>query len=134
VEKKMTKNNTLEQLSQRVFGFLKARGWNPTSHDLAKSIVIEAAELLEKYQWDDSQENLKFKSDKNLEEIGEEAADVFIYLIEFCKAQGINLNEAVKDKIEKNEKKYPAEKFKGKHNHKFYMEQKLKYRENRKNK
>ena len=129
-----TKNNTLESSIQKINDFNKARGWNPLPSDLAKSIVLEAAELLEHFQWDDT--NSKSKNDsvknKNWTEIGEEVADVFWYLVNFCNKSGIDLNNAVLDKLEKNEIKYPAKMFNGKHNEKFYREQKRKYREKKK--
>ena len=129
-----TKNNTLESSIQKINDFNKARGCNPLPSDLAKSIVLEAAELLEHFQWDDT--NSKSKNEilknKNWEEIGEEVADVFWYLVNFCNKSGIDLNNAVLDKLEKNEIKYPSEMFNGKHNEKFYRDQKRKYREKKK--
>lgn len=122
----------LESLINNIAAFNKARGWTPTAPDLAKSVVIESAELLEKFQWDESSKYTKNAEPKNWEEIGEEVADVFWYLVTFCKATNINLLKAVEDKIKKNEKKYPREMFNGKHNDKFYKTQKRKYRELRK--
>ena len=122
----------LDILIRKVIKFNKARGWTPTQVDIAKSVVIEAAELLEKYQWDESDKNIKGIEPKNYEEIGEEVADVFWYLVTFCEVTNISLEKAIKDKIAKNEKKYPQNMFNGKHNDKFYKEQKRKYREARK--
>jgi len=119
----------LEILIKKIIKFNKARGWTPTASDLAKSVVIEAAELLEKFQWDETDKNGKGIKPKNWVEIGEEVADVFWYLVSFCKAADIKLEEVVKDKITKNEKKYPEEMFNGKHNDEFYKSQKKKYRE-----
>ncbi len=116
-------------LINKIIKFNKARGWTPTQVDIAKSVVIEAAELLEKYQWDESDKNIKGIEPKNYEEIGEEVADVFWYLVTFCEAANINLEKAISDKIAKNEKKYPEKMFNGKHNDKFYKEQKQKYRD-----
>jgi len=123
----------LDNLIKEIGRFNKARGWTPTQVDLAKSVVIEAAELLEKYQWDETDKDAKGIEPKNFEEIEEEAADVFWYLVTFCEAASINLEKVISDKIMKNEKKYPEKMFKGKHNDKFYKEQKRKYRETRKN-
>jgi NTP pyrophosphatase (non-canonical NTP hydrolase) len=122
------KKESLDGITKKVLSFNKKRGWKPVAGDLAKSVVIEAAELLEKFQWDETNKSKKDKLLKNLEEVGEEAADVFIYLVEFCNEIGINLNQAIEDKLRKNNIKYPATEFKGKHNNKFYMEQKKKYR------
>lgn len=119
----------LDKLIEEIIRFNKARGWTPAQTDIAKSVVIEAAELLEKYQWDESDKKIKEIHPKNYEEVGEEVADVFWYLVTFCNAANIELAKVVKDKIEKNEKKYPQGKFNGKHNDKFYKSQKRKYRE-----
>ena len=119
----------LDILISKIISFNKARGWTPTQVDIAKSVVIEAAELLEKYQWDESDKNIKGIESKNYEELGEEVADVFWYLVTFCNAANIDLAEVIKDKIEKNEKKYPEDKFNGKHNDKFYKSQKREYRQ-----
>jgi NTP pyrophosphatase (non-canonical NTP hydrolase) len=122
----------LDNLIKEIFRFNKARGWFPKQSDLAKSVVIEASELLEHYQWDESDKGAKNIEPKDYEEIGEEVADVFWYLVTFCKATGIDLTKVVKEKIEKNKKKFPEDKFKGRHNDKFYKSQKRKYRIRRK--
>ena len=124
----------LDTLINEIIEFNKARDWTPTQVDIAKSVVIEAAELLEKYQWDESDKKVKGIEPKNYEEIGEEIADVFWYLVTFCNAANIDLAKVVGDKIKKNEKKYPEDKFNGKHNDKFYKSQKKKYRQKRKKK
>jgi len=124
----------LETQIKNIINFGKARGWNPTPSDLAKSISIEAAELLEKFQWDETDYKNGKSKPKNWEEIGEEVADVFWYLVSFCSASNLNLVEIVNDKAKKNEKKYPVHMFKNKHNYEFYVAQKKKYRETRKDK
>ncbi|OGM12658.1 hypothetical protein A2V80_01985 [Candidatus Woesebacteria bacterium RBG_16_39_8b] len=119
-------------LIRAIISFNKKRGWEPTESDHAKSIVIEASELLEHYQWEESDRGARGIEPKNYEEIGEEVADIFWYLVGFCRAADINLEKVVEDKLAKNEKKYPENKFKGKHNDKFYKSQKRKYRTGRK--
>ncbi len=114
--------NKIEDLIKEIMEFTKARGWDPNEPDIAKSIVIEASELLEHYQWTPS------SGSQDYEEIGEEIADVFWYLVMLCDKCNLELFEIVKDKIEKNKNKYPEEKFNGKHNASFYKKQKLKYR------
>ena len=118
----------LDVLIKDIIRFNKKRGWNSKQPDLAKSVVIEASELLEHYQWDDSDRKAKDIEPKNYEEIGEEVADVFWYLVSFCHAASINLEKVVENKINKNERKYRQDKFKGKHNDKFYKSQKRIYR------
>lgn len=123
---------TLDSVAKEILAFNKVRGWHPVSSDIAKSVVIEAAELLEKFQWDASAKDINGVEPKNWEEIGDEIADVFWYLITFCNAANINFAGAVKRKLKKLEVKYPAGMFKGKHNDKFYKTQKRKYREAKK--
>jgi len=120
---------TLNNLIHKIKEFNKARGWNPTPADNAKSVVIEAAELLEHFQWDETDKDVKGTQPKDWVKVGEEVADVFWYLVTFCNSANLKLDGVVEDKLAKNEKKYPAEMFNGKHNDKFYKEQKRKYRE-----
>ena len=127
----MKKKNSLdfELIRQKIIQFNLARGWNQAPEDLAKSIVLEAAELLEHYQFDTSARRLKMKvKKKNTEELGSEVADVFFYLIIFCYQAKIDLLEAVEKKLDYAAKKYPVEMFNGRHNPDFYKEQKQKYR------
>lgn len=133
-KRKRNKITNFEELSEAINGFNHNRGWNSLSSDIAKSIVIEAAELLEHFQWDETNYEHKSSlvSSKNKEELGEEVADVFWYLVSFCKREEIDLPSVLYDKLKKNEEKYPVEQFQGKHNPKFYIAQKRKYRENRK--
>jgi dCTP diphosphatase len=80
--------------------------------NLAVSIVIEAAELLEQFQWKDKEAVDQHIRDHR-EEIEDEIADVAIYLMELADNLGIDLVEAMDRKLKKNEKKYPVEKAKG---------------------
>jgi NTP pyrophosphatase (non-canonical NTP hydrolase) len=83
--------------------FRDARNWLQyhTEENLAKSVVIEAAELLEIFQWGQDYKKISKKR------IAEEAADVFIYLLQLADACGFDLLRAAHDKIDANEKKYP---------------------------
>lgn len=102
-------NSPFQTFIQRLHDYRNARNWtNLSSSDLAKSIVIEAAELLEPYQW----ENFKPKA-INKSEIAGEAADIFIYLLQFCMENDIDLIQAANQKLDKVESKYPADKVKG---------------------
>ncbi|MCA9387035.1 nucleotide pyrophosphohydrolase [Candidatus Dojkabacteria bacterium] len=111
--------------------YRKARGWdkNPPV-DLAKSVIIEAAEILEHFQWD---ETLRLKGtevsvkDKNLEEISDEIADVVIYLFALCDQLNVDLVDITASKLEKVKLKYPAG-----INDKDYMKRKMEYRKKRK--
>ena len=91
----------------RIRKFTGDRDWNQfhTPGNLAKSIVIEAAELLECFQWSDS--------DYDLQHVKEELADVLIYTQDLLDKLGLDVDEIVNMKMEQNERKYPIEKAKG---------------------
>ncbi len=104
----------LSKLKETIRKFRDERDWkqfhNPK--DLAVAISVEAAELLEHFQWKNGSEvDKKVKADK--EKIEEEMADVYIYLLELSDIIDVDLIEAAKRKIAKNEIKYPADKAKG---------------------
>jgi NTP pyrophosphatase (non-canonical NTP hydrolase) len=111
------RETTIEQLREKVREFVHAREWekyhNPK--DLAEAICIEAAELLERFQWRTPEEIRTWKKDtEKLEPIKEEIADVLIYCLSFANAMDIDLSEAILRKIRSNEEKYPVSKFRGK--------------------
>lgn len=99
--------DSLQELSQRIYAFTKERDWEKfhTPSNLAKSISIEANELLECFQWSDT--------DYSVEYVKEELADVIIYCIDMAKALNLDIKDIVIEKIAKNAKKYPVEKAKG---------------------
>ncbi len=99
--------SNLENLLERLRKFRDERDWRKYHKlkNLAISISIEAAELLEHFQWVD-----EIELEKKREEIEEEVADVFIYLLFFCDVAGIDLIKATEKKMNKNELKYPAKK------------------------
>ena len=105
---------SLEDLKNKLVKFRDELDWkqfhNPK--DLAIAISVESNELLELFQWKDKSE-LNELLTKKREEIGEELADILLYLISFSDITGINLYEEAIKKIEKNRKKYPLDKFKG---------------------
>lgn len=91
----------MKELLKTIIDFRNKRGWE--SHDtpqaLAKSIIIEAAELLENYQWEDSQPDLV--------NVKEELADVLIYTLAMVNDLGFDPEEIILEKLEKNKIKYP---------------------------
>jgi NTP pyrophosphatase (non-canonical NTP hydrolase) len=98
----------------RIRKFRDDRDWKQF-HDpknLAVSISIEAAELLELFQWKTGEESTRFAAE-NQERVSEEIADVAIYLVELADITGIDLAKAIADKLEKNARKYPVEKSRG---------------------
>lgn len=111
----------ITDLQERIIAFRDARDWkqfhNPK--DSAISLMLEAAELLEHFQWKDHSEMQQhLNTDKQA--VKEELADVFYWVLLMAHDFGIDLPEAVNDKMRKNEAKYPAEKARG--NHKKYTE------------
>ncbi len=107
---------TLAELSKLVSDFVAERAWEPF-HDpknLSASIAIEAAELMEHFQWLRSDELEAVKDDPaKMAEIAEELADILAYLLSFAGRMGIDLSAALAAKMEKNARKYPADKFRG---------------------
>ena len=92
---------------ERIRKFSEDRDWEQfhTPENLAKSIVIEAAELLECFQWSDK--------DYDLQHVKEELADVIVYAQNLLDELELDADEIVNMKMEQNEKKYPVEKAKG---------------------
>ena len=90
----------------RIRRFTEDRDWDQfhTPANLAKSISIEANELLECYQWSD---------DADLEHVREELADVIVYCQNLLDKLGLDVDEIVNSKMAKNEAKYPVEKARG---------------------
>lgn len=101
---------TIYDLIKELSFFRSVRKWEPyhTPKSLAMSIAIEAAELMECYQWTDEHGRAVPSSSKNCNP-RDEIADVFIYLLNFCDVMGIDPIEAAWDKIKKNAEKYPVQ-------------------------
>ena len=89
------------------------------------SIAVEAAELMELFQWltiEESQGLLKNKG--KLEEIKDELADIALFVLEFCNMFDIDLSSAIVRKLKKNVKKYPARLVRGKtHKYTYYQKE-----------
>ena len=81
---------------------------------MALSLVLEASEVLEHFQWKAKEEVDKYVM-QNKSEIKDEIADIALYLFELSDNLGIDLIEAMGEKLKKNAMKYPVEKAKGKH-------------------
>lgn len=96
-----------DELNQRIKKFNDDRDWNQfhTPTNLAKSISIEANELLECYQWND---------DADLNDVKEELADVMNYCIQMAQVLDLDIVDIINEKMDKTEKKYPIDKSKGK--------------------
>lgn len=105
----------LRELLAKLEEFVRERDWEQfhTPKNLAVSISIEAAELLEHFQWV-VEGSLESANGYPLEAIAEEAADVYLYLLLFCKGLGIDLNSVALEKLRKNADRYPVRKSYGK--------------------
>lgn len=101
-----------ERIIKEIVKFRDERGWaqfhNPK--DLAISLSLEVAELLENFQWSSSEEAVV----KRMLSIREELADVLIYSVLFAEAVGLDLDEIILEKLNMNSKKYPVDKAFGK--------------------
>lgn len=106
----------IKELTEKIKRFRDERDWkqyhNPK--DLALSLVLEASEVLEHFQWKNSEEINKYLK-TNKKEIGEELADVLYWVLLMSNDFKINIKDALNKKIKKNAAKYPVEKAKGKH-------------------
>lgn len=96
----------MEELKAELIEFQKERDWKKfhTPENLAKSISIESAELLEHFQWD---------KEYNESEVADELADVLIYCIYMADAMNFDIKEIILNKMKKNALKYPVDKAKG---------------------
>ena len=103
----MTVDNLLEELRT----FSKERNWDQfhSPKNLSMALTVEASELLEIYQWqNEEQSHLLHHEPKKREEISDELADIFIYLLRLADKTQINLLEASFNKMKKNALKYPV--------------------------
>lgn len=106
----------IKELTEKIKNFRDARDWkqfhNPK--DMALSLVLEAAEVLEHFQWKNQTEiedHVHTKKDK----VGEELADVLYWILLMGHDLDVDVAKALREKINKNETRYPLEKSKGKH-------------------
>lgn len=104
----------LEHLRDLVRAFVAERDWDQfhTPKNLALSLIVEAGELLEPFQWVATGGTDEL-TDLQLLQVRQEAADVLIYLIRLADKLGIELGDAVKAKLELNRVKYPADLVRG---------------------
>jgi len=100
------KDTTIQELKDLIIKFSEERGWerHHTPKNLAISICLEAAELLEHFQWDEYNQNDKQK-------IADELADIITYAANFAQVMDIDIASSFKDKLKRSEKKYPVSLF-----------------------
>jgi NTP pyrophosphatase (non-canonical NTP hydrolase) len=97
-----------KKMIEKILKFRNDRDWKQfhSPENLAKSILIEAAELLEEFQWQ--------SVEKNVGNLKKELADVLIYCILLAEHYNLDINQIILDKLGENELKYPLEVVKGK--------------------
>jgi NTP pyrophosphatase (non-canonical NTP hydrolase) len=111
-------STTVSQLRELVAEFVRQRNWEQfhTPKNLAMALAIEAAELMEHFQWLTSDESENFSSDSaRVSAAGEELADVICYALAMANSLGLDVADAMRAKMAKNIKKYPADEFQGRY-------------------
>jgi dCTP diphosphatase len=106
----------LSEIRKRLAQFAEVRNWDQfhSPKNLSMGLAAEAAELLELFQWLTEEQSKEIARDeKEMALVREEIADVFIYLVRLSDKLGVDIEKAVKEKMELNEKKYPVELSKG---------------------
>lgn len=99
----------MKEISEKIKKYLEERGWNDLRpSDISKSISIEAAELLENFQWDNRTKEEVKKDKEKVKNVSMELADVVIYCIELAIHLDIDLVEALNSKLVHVKKKYPT--------------------------
>ncbi|MFD9609066.1 nucleotide pyrophosphohydrolase [Streptomyces sp. NPDC004288] len=107
----MTDNNDVAGLQRRLVEFAAARDWQPyhTPKNLAAALSVEAAELLEIFQWLTPEQAERVMEDpEKAHRVADEVADVLAYLLQFCQVVGVDPLAALAAKIDRNEVRFPA--------------------------
>lgn len=101
--------DSLTELRARINQFVRERDWEQfhSPKNLAMAMIVEAAELVEHFQWETEQESRQL-SDEKREQVGQELADTLVYLLRIAEVTGIDLLAAAHRKIDLNAKKYPV--------------------------
>ncbi|HEY3518911.1 MAG TPA: nucleotide pyrophosphohydrolase [Gammaproteobacteria bacterium] len=107
-------SEALRALQQRLAAFAAARDWEQfhSPKNLAMALSVEAAELVEEFQWLTEAESKALDAERH-ERVRLELADVFIYLLRLADRLDVDLMRAADDKIALNERKYPADRVRG---------------------
>ena len=101
----------IDDLQRRLREFAAARDWQPyqTPKNLAMAMVVEAAELVEIFQWLTPEESAALRNDAARQtHVGEEIADVMLYLLQIADQTGVDVSAAVERKLALNALKYPS--------------------------
>lgn len=109
---------TIAELKQLVNEFVDQRDWHQfhAPKNLAMSLAIEAAELMEHFQWISTEASRQVGDDPaRLTEIGEELADVLCYALAMANELQLDVSTTIRAKMVKNAQKYPADEFRGRY-------------------
>ena len=109
--------DSLAQLNQKLLQFVEARDWEQfhSPKNLAMAMIVEAAELVEHFQWSTEDESYLLAPEKR-EQFSHEIADTFVYLLRLAQVLEIDLIDAANKKIALNALKYPVDRARGKNN------------------
>jgi dCTP diphosphatase len=107
-------DDRLDVLRERLRAFVRERDWEQfhAPKNLVMAMIVEAAELVEHFQWVTEQESRELTAEKRAE-VEQEIADTFIYLLRLADVLGVDLIDAAHRKMDRNAQKYPAEKARG---------------------
>lgn len=107
-------SDSLVELRKRIDQFVTDRDWAQfhTPKNLAMAMIVEAAELVEQFQWNTPEESQQLTPEKR-EAVSHELADTFVYLLRLAEVLEVDLIAAANAKIDLNAKKYPVEKARG---------------------
>ncbi len=114
----MDDQTTLGELRTAVDQFVAARDWHQfhTPKNLAMSIAIEAAELMEHFQWLTIEQSSALMTDPaKRAEVADELADVLIYCLSFANSTGIEVSQAIQAKLARNETRFPVAEVRGRY-------------------
>ncbi|MER5484140.1 nucleotide pyrophosphohydrolase [Streptomyces sp. NPDC002812] len=101
----------IDRLQRRLAEFAAARGWEPfhTPKNLAVALSVEAAELVEIFQWLTPEQSAKvMEKPDTAHRVADEVADVLAYLLQFCEVLGVDVLDALAAKIDRNELRFPV--------------------------
>lgn len=115
----------MDSLQQEIKEYLDERQWhNNSAADLAKSISIEAGELLEEFQWSDPATEILLADKNKTDHVRREVVDILIYSLEMCLLLGVDFRDVIKEKLDYAREKYPVAEVLGKSGnyHKIHQE------------
>ena len=110
----MPQPGELQEISRLLANFAEQRDWDQfhSPKNLSMALAVEVAEIMELFQWMTTEASHELPSEK-FEQLKDELADALIYLIRLADIAGIDLMDATKSKIQKNESRYPRDLVKG---------------------